>query len=325
MRRSSIITWDQLRVAALLVAAATVLGFAIYRLGTEAKLFSRRYRLVAFLPSANGLREGGTVTVAGQLAGSIRSVEFLPVDQDTTRNLRIVVEIDQALQQQVRGDSRVMLRTQGLLGDKFFDITPGTPRFRPLREGDTLQLGNAVDYEAMLQHASRAVTEIVGLTHDLRDVTGALVRGEGTAGQLLTNRALYDQLNATLTRAGTLLARLQNPNGSVGQLLDDPALYNNLTHMIASVDTIATQLHSGNGSAARLLRDDSLYTSLLGITTHADSLVSTLARGNGTASKLFTDSQLYDQLVQAVVHLNEILADLRKNPKRYTKGAIKLF
>lgn len=325
MRRSSIITWDQFRVGALVVVALGVIGYAVYRLGKEAKLFGARYKLVAFVPNASGLREGGSVTVAGQLAGSIKSIQFLPIDTDTTRNLRIIVELDEALQQQVRGDSRVTLRTQGLLGDKFFDIAPGTPRFRALHDGDTISLGNSVDYEAMLQQASRALTDVVGLTHDLRGITGSLVRGEGTAGQLLTNRALYDQLNSTLTRTSALLGSLQNPRGSIGRLLDDPSLYYNLTHMIASVDTIATQLNTGKGTAARLLHDDSLYTNLVGVTTRADSLVSMLSRGNGSASKLFNDPQLYDQLVQAVAHLNEILIDVRKNPNRYTKGAVKLF
>jgi hypothetical protein len=50
-----------------------------------------------------------------------------------------------------------------------------------------------------------------------------------------------------------------------------------------------------------------------------------MAHANGTASKLFTDSQLYDQMVQAVAHLNAILVDIQRNPKRYTKGVIKLF
>jgi len=96
MRRSSIITWDQFRVGGLIVVALGILGFAVYKLGKEAKLFGSRYQLVAFVPSANGLREGGAVTVAGQQAGSIRSIEFLPVDMDTTRNLKIVVGLDES-------------------------------------------------------------------------------------------------------------------------------------------------------------------------------------------------------------------------------------
>lgn len=325
MRRSEIITKDALRVGVFAIVALAILTYAIIKLGRAARLFSTRYTLVAFVQNANGLREGGQVTVAGQLAGSIKKIEFLPVDMDTLHNLRITVEIDQALQQQVRQDSRVYLRTQGLLGDKYFDITPGTPPFRPLRDGDTLTLGNSIDYDVMIQRAAAVLTDVQALTHDLRGMTEALAHGQGTMGQLLTNRELYDRLNGTLGQTSQLLQRLQNPNGSVGRMLDDPRLYQNLTQMVAQVDTLVSRLNSGKGTAGKLLQDDSLYTSLVTVTARADSLVQVMSHGNGTAGKLLSDPKLYDQLVQAVQHLNEILADVKKNPKRYTKGAISIF
>ena len=128
MKRATFITWEQLKVGLMILLALGILTVAVFKLGEAANLFSRRYKLVALLPSANGLRVGGTVTVAGQLAGTVASIDFLPPDADTTRNLRVVVEVDQALQQQVREDSRARLRTLGLLGDKIVDISPGTPR-----------------------------------------------------------------------------------------------------------------------------------------------------------------------------------------------------
>ena len=325
MRRSEIITKDALRVAALAIVALGILTFAVIKLGTAAHLFSRRYTLYAFVPNASGLREGGQVTVAGQLAGAITEIKFLPVDADTSRNLRITVQLDESMQQQVRLDSRVMLRNQGLLGDRFFDITPGTPRFRALHNGDTLQLGASMDYDMMIQRAAGVLTDVAGLTHDLRAVTQSVARGDGTLGKLLTDRALYDKLNATLGSASKLLARLQNPNGSMGKLLDDPQLYTNLTEMVTQVDSLVTGLNSGRGSAGKLLRDDSLYTNLVTVTARADTLVASLSKGNGTASRLLSDTTLYNQMVKAVSHLNEILADVKKHPGRYTKGAIKIF
>src|SRR6476620_643282 len=118
MKRSAVITWDQLKVGVVIVVAMAVITVAILKLGQSAHLFARRYTLVTFVPSTAGLRVGGQVTVAGQLAGTVKAVDFLPVDTDTTRNLKITVEIDKALQQQVRRDSEAKLKTQGLLGDK---------------------------------------------------------------------------------------------------------------------------------------------------------------------------------------------------------------
>jgi phospholipid/cholesterol/gamma-HCH transport system substrate-binding protein len=324
MKRSSYITWDQLKVGVLILVALVIIAASVVKLGQAGNLFGKRYRLIAFVATANGLRVGGQVTVAGQVAGSIKDIKFLPPDADTTQNLKLVMEVDRKLSDQVRQDSRARIQTSGLLGDKLIDITVGTPRYRALREGDTLLVVPSLDYDVVMQQASGAITDVVRLTRDLSRVTGGINRGEGTLGQLVTNRELYDQLNATLLRTSSLMARLENPRGTVGRLLDDPALYNSLTRMIAGADTVLRQINSGTGSVGKLLRDDTLYVHLNRVVARADSLVSTMASGKGTMNKLFTDQQLYDQLVKTVTELNNVLVEVRRDPRRYTPGMIQV-
>ena len=288
MKRSTFITWDQLKVGVMVLTALAILLVAVFKLGQAANLFAKRYELVAFLPNSIGLRQGGQVTIAGQMAGTIKSIEFLPVDADTTRNLKVVMQLDEAIREQVRTDSRGKLRTLGLLGDKVLDINPGTPRFAALQNGDTLTMGESLDYDQVIAQASGAVGDMVQLTHDLKSITGGIVRGEGTMGQFVTNRDLYDELTGTLRRTNQLIVKLQNPNGSVGRMLDDPAMYQNLTNMIASVDSLVMQLNSRQGTAGKLLHDDSLYNHLVSVAAGADSLVKMVTKGNGLASKLLT-------------------------------------
>jgi phospholipid/cholesterol/gamma-HCH transport system substrate-binding protein len=325
MKRSPTITWDQLRVGLVILVALAVLGVAVYKLGQTANLFAKQYDLIAYLPDANGLRAGGSVMVAGQLSGTVKSIEFLPVDEDTTRNLKLVLGIDTDVRDQIRRDSKGKLRTMGLLGDKVFDITPGTPKYPVLEPGDTITVVPTLDYEAVIAQASGAVADMVALTRDMHAITGGIVRGEGTMGQLVTNKALYENLNGTLARANLMLARFQNPNGTMGRLLDDPTLYNKLTSVIGSTDSLVMSLNSTKGTAGLMLRDTTLYRNMVGITHGADSLMRSLTNGQGTASRLLTDQTLYDQLNKLVTDLSAILADVRKDPTRYTKGMIKVF
>lgn len=325
MKRSTFITWDQLKVGLVILLSMAVLTVAVFKLGQAANLFTKRYELVTFLPNANGLRVGGSVAVAGQPVGVVKEIDFLPPDADTTRNLKLIIEIDRDLQAQVRGDSKVRLRTMGLLGDKMLDISPGTPRYAVLAPGDTIIADQSLDYDQIIQQASGAVGDMVQLTHDLKSITGGIVRGEGTMGQLLTNRVLYDELTTTLTRTNSLIAGLQNPNGTVGRMLQDPQLYDRLTHTIASMDSLLIAVNSDKGTLGKLLRDDSLYTSLVGISTGADSLLTQLSTGNGFAARMLKDQQLYDQLNKLVTDVNALLADVRANPRKYTKGMIKVF
>ena len=158
MKRSSFITWDQLRVGLVILAALAILTLAVYKLGQAANLFAKRYTLIAYLKDANGLRPGGTVTLAGQLAGSIKDIQFMPVDMDTTRNLMVLIAIDQNFQQQIRRNSKAQIRTMGLLGDKILDVTPGTPNYPVLQNGDTIGVSPALDYEQVLAQAAVAQT-----------------------------------------------------------------------------------------------------------------------------------------------------------------------
>lgn len=325
MKRPSFITWEQLRVGGVIVVAIAILIVAAVRLGAAANLFGDRYQLITFVPNANGLRVGGSVMIAGQLAGTVQEIEFLPPDRDTTRNLRLTLEINQELQEQVRADSRAKLRTLGLLGDKVVDISPGTSAYQVLAAHDTVPSVPTADYDVVIQQASGAVGDLVQLTADLRTITGGLVRGEGTAGQLLTNRALYDELTQTLSETNQLMRGLQNPNGTLGQLVNDPTLYRNLVAVTASMDSLVTQLASNEGTLGRLMHDDTLYTRVVGVVASADSLIHSARSGDGLVSKLLTDQQLYDQLNKTLTDLNAMLEDMRRNPEKYFKGVIKIF
>ncbi|HZS60139.1 MAG TPA: MlaD family protein [Gemmatimonadaceae bacterium] len=325
MKRATAISWEELRVGVVILIAVAAGVFAMFELGQAANLFTSRYALVAYVKNAKGLAKGAAVTIDGQVAGSIQSIEFLPVSNDTTRNLKITVTIDRRLQPQIRGDSRATLASLGLLGDKVFNISSGTAKYSVLQPGDVVPMATSLDYDQVIQQAGVAVSAMVQLTQDLKSISGTILKGEGTMGQLVTNRSLYDALTGTLQQTNTLLARLQDRHGTLGHLIDDPTLYENLTSAIASIDSLATALSSHNSTLGRLLRDDTLYTHMVSVAVGADSLVKSVESGNGTASKLLRDQQLYDQLLKAVTDLNAVLADVKKDPGRYTKGLVKVF
>ena len=231
---------------------------------------------------------------------------------------------DESLREQVRSDSKVKLRTLGLLGDKVLDIKPGTPQYGVLRENDTLQVEPSLDLDAVLAQAAGAVDDVVGLTRDFRQITGGLVRGEGTVGRLLTDRALYDQFTGTMARTNALLTRVQTSRGTVSRLIDDPALYNDMVALVGSMNGLVAQVNTSEGTVGKLLRDTTLYSNLVGITQGGDSLMKMLTQGDGLANKLLTDQTLYDQVNKLVTDLSAILADVRQDPQPYTKGLVQV-
>jgi hypothetical protein len=47
-----------------------------------------------------------------------------------------------------------------------------------------------------------------------------------------------------------------------------------------------------------------------------------LSSSDGFVGKMLTDQTLYDQLNKLTTDLGEVLTDVRRDPRRYTKGLI---
>jgi phospholipid/cholesterol/gamma-HCH transport system substrate-binding protein len=59
-------------------------------------------------------------------------------------------------------------------------------------------------------------------------ITARLDRGEGTAGKLLTDKELYERVNAMAGRLEQITTKLDQGQGTAGQLLQDRQLYENM-------------------------------------------------------------------------------------------------
>jgi phospholipid/cholesterol/gamma-HCH transport system substrate-binding protein len=328
MARASLsgrVGWQQVRVGALLLVSALLLGYAIYRVGATLDLFARRYEIAMNVSSGLGLREGAPVTLAGQRIGQVSRIEFIPVERKRgDENLRIVLAIAHEVRDQVRTDSRAYLRTQGLLGDKFVDIAPGTPAGRVLQPGDMIVAGRSLDLDEFMMQASEALDQATGIVANLQDMTGGLVRGEGTMGRLLNDEQLYVSMTGATTELRRTLAEVNRADGTFGRLIRDPALYHQLNTAVARVDSLGALMMYGSGTLGMLLRDDALYSRVLGTIGSADdaiadvgAFVARMTEGEGTIQRLMTDPALYEEFLKALVDVQTLLNDIRLNPGKY--------
>jgi phospholipid/cholesterol/gamma-HCH transport system substrate-binding protein len=73
-------------------------------------------------------------------------------------------------------------------------------------------------------------------------VTGRLNRGEGTAGKLLTDDALYKRLDSVSARLDTVLQNLNDGQGTAGQLLHDKQLYENMNQTVTEMRALIAEI-----------------------------------------------------------------------------------
>lgn len=330
--RGSGLVWSQVRVGVLILLGLAIAAYGVFRVGDLLNIFTGRYELVALFPTAAGLVEGSAVTVAGLRVGQVEEVALIPLQRQFAGNhVSVRISVSQDVREQIRADSRAQLRTQGLLGDRYIDVEPGSPGAPVLQPGDTIPSVPPLQVEDLLATASVVLDEAGIVMSSMRRITTSIERGEGTLGRLLTDDALYIQLSSAAAQLEQSLRAVMEADGTLGRLIWDPTLYEHLLAAVARMDTIGGKVLHGEGTFGRLLSDDSLYRSLLGVVSRADTAVAGLTgmlgrvgAADGTLGRLLTDPALYDQLLKAVVDLQILLNDIRANPKRY-RPEIRIF
>ena len=326
MRRSTSITWDQIRVGLVLIVALAVLSVGVFFIGNVGEVFGNRYRLVTLMESAAGLVVGAPVQVAGQNVGQVDRVEFIrPEDRPATGEaVAVWLGVNVLVQDQIRADSRARVRTQGLLGDRLIDIEPGSATEAVLADGDTLAAAPAISYEELLGQAADAIQSLTSLSNDLTTTLGRIVDGEGSLGQLLVDDGLYVGMVELNENLNAVLGPIASGEGAIGRLLRDSDVYDRLVAATGALDSITSLVARGEGTLGQLVASDSLYRALTSSAVRADALLASIERGEGAIGQLVNDETLYEELLKTVVDLNAFLQDVRANPKKFIP-TIKVF
>lgn len=315
----------QARVGALLVVGILLLIYAVYLVGKIFDVFAERYTVVTLLPSVAGLRSGAPVTLAGQQIGQVDEVSFIPMRlKRDGNNLEVKLKVAVRVKDQIRHDSKVLVRPQGLLGDKYVDIAPGSLGSAILNSGDTIAGEVTLDMEQFLARASQALDTATVLISDLRLITGSMARGEGTMGQLLHDQRLYNTMVTATGEFQRMLSQINNGNGTMSQLIHDPAMYRRMVSAISRVDSLGNSILHGKGTLSQLIRNDSLYRGLAGTAAKADdaagqfsAMMRKLNDPSGSLNKFMTDPRLFDEFLKSVIDLQTLIDDVRQNPKKY--------
>jgi phospholipid/cholesterol/gamma-HCH transport system substrate-binding protein len=108
----------ELIVGLFLLIGIIALSYISVKLGKMEWVGGGGYQVIAVFSSAGGLKVGAAVEIAGVEVGRIKS---LALDEDYQARVVLDIDTDVSLQD----DSMASIRTKGLLGEKYVDITPG--------------------------------------------------------------------------------------------------------------------------------------------------------------------------------------------------------
>jgi len=225
----------------------------------------------------------------------------------------------------VRTDTVALIRTMGLLGDKYLELSPGSPTSLPAEPGSILRSEDPIDYEALLSrpgsedffaNALAVTTSMRTILEDIEKgsgLMGQLVRGQKVKGKQVTIASLADTLehiNHLTSQLEDTLARIRGGQGLAGALVSErtngtkvladlASSAANLQQLTQRLNRLTAQYQGARGMLPRLMEDrpyaDEVLSELRQSSHDLQEILDKINAGQGTAGALINDPTLYYQ------------------------------
>lgn len=333
----------QVKVGALIVVATVILVGFMFLLGSFSVGPKRNYFL-EFSDSGAMLR-GAPVKIAGVRAGRVESVEFLvergaqksaPVEGAAPVNVRVTISVDEKMASAVRQDSEFFITTQGVLGEKYMEIIPGSQGAPEWPDGAYVRGADPARMDLIFTRVDRilgSVEEALGggdldikafidtLKRLVERINDFLERNEGRLD------SIAEQVEAATGDAADLVRYLKEGVGGPEPIGDIVTNVRKVSRVAArQIDPTLGEARSAMRKADETLtrvneivarNEQSIDAAMANLEpTTADArkvmqdvayITDGLSQGRGTVGQMIFDQEIYDDL-------KEMLRDLKRHP-----------
>lgn len=231
----------------IIVGIFVAVGFALFvfllfTMGGGQGIFRSHFALYGRFPHVKGLHPGSEVSLSGLRIGTVKTIT---VATDETKELIVEMSITSSFRDKIRKDSVAKVVTQGVLGDKYIEISIGSPDAPviepnsqiPTQEVQDLfakggglvediakHFKNGGDFETFIKNLNIISHNLAVLTTDLSKDKGLIHEiTRGTSGQ---------KLNSSLTHLDNILKKVDSGEGTLGALMNDPTVYEDIKNIL---------------------------------------------------------------------------------------------
>jgi len=201
------------RLGAFIVVTLAILVVGVFIIGGKQYLFSSTYRLKVQFDNVVGLDAGADVRVGGVHSGTVRSIE-LP--HKPGEKVTVIMDLGRSTHEIIKQDSVASIETEGLLGNQYMAISFGTAGTAEVQDGDIIASRTPLEMSALLKKTSdildssqRAIQNTTRATANLESISTKIDKGQGTAGALINDKQLYNNLEQTTSAMRDTMVQAQ--------------------------------------------------------------------------------------------------------------------
>ena len=189
------------RLGAFIVGTLAILAAGIFIIGSKQYLFSSTYQLKAQFDNVVGLDAGGDVRLGGVHVGTVHGI-VLP--HKPGEKVIVLMDLSKSTHQIIKKDSVASIETEGLLGNQYLAISFGSAGTADVQDGDTLASQPPLEMSdlfkktsVILDSSQQAIQNATRAASNLDSISAKINSGQGTAGALVNDKTLYNNLEQT--------------------------------------------------------------------------------------------------------------------------------
>jgi phospholipid/cholesterol/gamma-HCH transport system substrate-binding protein len=193
----SIMPNRNIAVGIFVIAGFALFSLGIVLIGNQNSTFKRYIEIYTEFANIDGVAKGTKMRVAGMNAGEVAD---LAVPDKPSSKFRLKLKIDQRLHALVRTDSVVTIATEGVVGDKYLLVHPGSAPAAPAVSLTTLPSREPIDLGDLMEHGTDMLKDA---NSRMKEVSGKL------------NGAFY-VITTTVNNANDIVVGLKQGRGAAG-------------------------------------------------------------------------------------------------------------
>jgi len=300
--------FSEVKVGITILVGILILFYMSFRIGKYGVFGESGYDLNVSFKNATGLDIRTPVKIAGVEVGRIKRITL------DGFNALAVVTLKQSVRIPI--DSKAILRTHGILGDKFIEIVPGNEQTM-LAKGERIKnVVEAPDLDQLFVSLSGAAKNFGETMGELKGIIGEnekagikktienfQVVSSEFKGIVRDNKEkitrVVSNVDETMTGLKQIVKDVETGKGTLGQLVKDEKLYSDAKEAVSALKVISSDIEQGKGTIGKLVKDEAIYDEAKATITNIKELTDGIKKGEGTLGKLAKDDSLFKETEKA--------------------------
>lgn len=328
----------ELKVGALVVVSVGVLIAFVALLGGLS--LSPGFRVYVDYDFSGNIHSGAPVKISGIRVGKVEEVRFLggQLDPQVGRRVqvRLVVRLEQRARAAIHQDAEFFVNTQGVLGEQYLEIAPGSYEKPELQPEAIVRGINPPRTDLIIARLYEFLDAVTSLLREDKEVFRDLLRSGAKVARSLDQllgenreeiKKLLGDLDRLTSESADLVAKIDRGLGDAEEL----------RKTLANIEAISTAVRTDIGpliqKTRRVLDGVGDVTAMIGpeekkkvlraldellalagkaqvLAGDAAAITQDLRKGKGSIGPLLVDPQVYDDL-------KELTRDLKRNPWKF--------